>query len=79
MLLNNNLYYVNSYPVNSNEITGQSRATHPAWTLRELDSINIPNNFKYLLMDPQENICRPFHNNISSRIIEKDYYAMNNH
>ena len=79
---NNNLYYVNSYPVNSNEITGESRATHPAWTLRELDSINtpnIPNNFKYLLMDPQENICRPFHNNISSRIIEKDYYAMNNH
>jgi len=78
---NNNLYYVNSYSVNSNEITGQSRATHPAWTLRELDSINtpnIPNNFKYLLMDPQENICRPFHNNISSRIIEKDYYAMNN-
>lgn len=81
-LANNNLYYENSYPVNSNEITGQPRATQPAWTLRELDSINtpnIPNNFKYLLMDPQENICRPFHNNISSRIIEKDYYAMNNH
>lgn len=78
-LNNNNLYYVNSYPVNSNEITGQPRASHPAWTLRELDSINAPNNFNYLLMDPQENTCIPFHNNIASRMVEKDYYAKENH
>ena len=80
-LNNNNVYSVNNYPVHNTEITGQPRATNPAWTLRELDSINtpnIPNNFKYLLLDPQENICIPFSNNISSRIVEKDYYALNN-
>ena len=79
-LNNNNLYNVGNYPINYNEITHQPRATHPAWTLRELDSINtpnIPNNFKYLLMDPQENVCIPFHNNVSSRMVEKDYYAHN--
>ena len=80
-LNNNNVYSVNNYPVHHTEITGQPRATNPAWTLRELDSINtpnIPNNFKYLLLDPQENICIPFSNNISSRIVEKDYYSLNN-
>ena len=74
----NNLYNQNSYPVYKEEITGQPRATNPAWTLRELDSANAPNNFKYLHMDPQENVCIPFHNNISSRIVEKDYYTQNN-
>ena len=77
----NNFYNQNSYPVHSTEITGQPRATNPAWTLRELDSVNtpnIPNNFKYLLMDPQENVCIPFHNNIASRIVEKDYYSLDN-
>jgi hypothetical protein len=77
----NNLYHQNSYPVNDKEITGQPRTTHPAWTLRELDSVNtpnVPNNFKYLFLDPQENVCIPFHNNVSSRIVEKDYYSSNN-
>tara|TARA_B100000989_G_C19520358_1_gene463857 strand:- start:2117 stop:2617 length:501 start_codon:yes stop_codon:yes gene_type:complete len=81
-LNNNNVYNVNNYPVYREEITGQPRASHPAWTLRELDSVNtpnIPNNFNYLLMDPQENICIPFHNNIESRMVEKDYYAMKHH
>ena len=81
-LTNNNFYNVGNYPVYKDEITGQPRASHPAWTLRELDSVNtpnIPNNFKYLLMNPQENVCIPFHNNIASRMVEKDYYAMENH
>jgi len=79
-LNHSNLYSQNSYPINDKEITHQPRATDPAWTLRELDSINtpnIPNNFKYLLMDPQENICIPFHNNVSTRIVEKDYFVQN--
>lgn len=73
----NNIYSRNEYPINSNEITHQSRVTHPAWAFRELDSINCPNNFKYLHLNPQENVCFTFNNNISSRIVEKDYYRLN--
>ena len=68
------------YPIHNEEITNHPRVTDPAWTLRELDSINtpnIPNNFKYLHMDPQEHVCIPFHNNVASRIVEKDYFRMN--
>jgi len=81
----NNKYYKNIYPKNEAEITGQSRATHPSWVYRELNNFNmkndtlcVPNNFNYLHLDPQENICIPFHNNISSRIVEKDYFQINN-
>ena len=84
-LNNNNIYYQNNTNTNSNEITGQSRATHPAWLYREINNFNkekdeyyIPNNFKYLHLNPQENIVIPFHNNISSRMLQKDYYALNN-
>ena len=28
-------------------------------------------------MDPQEHVCIPFHNNVASRIVEKDYFRMN--
>ena len=77
---NKDLYNRNNYSIKEDEITHQSRATHPAWTVREIDSINtpnVPNNFKYLFLDPQENVCMTFHNNISSRIVEKDYYSIN--
>ena len=78
---NNNIYKVNNYKSYQNEITHQSRTTNPAWTLRELDSINtpnVPNNFKYLFLNPQEHVSIPFNNNISSRIVEKDYFSINN-
>jgi hypothetical protein len=78
----NPLYSPNSYSINNEEITAQSRATHPAWIYREINHFAseqaIPNNFNYLHLDPQENICIPFHNNISSRIVQKDYYQLNN-
>jgi hypothetical protein len=81
-LNSNQLYNQNSYSVNSDEITAQSRATHPSWIYRETNNFssenNVPNNFNYLHLNPQENICIPFHNNISSRIIQKDYYQLNN-
>tara|TARA_B100000424_G_C22910800_1_gene484543 strand:+ start:111 stop:605 length:495 start_codon:yes stop_codon:yes gene_type:complete len=77
-LNNNSLYNKKNYPVIDEEITHQSRVTHPAWTFREVHSENSVNNFNYLLMNPQENVCIPFHNNISSRIVEKDYYKINN-
>ena len=40
--------------------------------------MNQVNNFDYLFLDPQANVCKHFHNNISSRIIEKDYYKYKN-
>ena len=79
--LNNNYYNQNSYPVFSDELTWQSRVTNPAYELRELNyntKPDTPNNFNYLHLNPQEHICIPFHNNISSRIVEKDYYNINN-
>lgn len=57
----------------NNEVTSQSRVTHPVWEFRE-KSIN---NFDYLFMNPQENVCFPFQNNISTRIREKDDFLFN--
>ena len=59
---------------NTNEITYYSRYTHPVCAFREKEC----NKFNYLFMDPQENVCYSFENNISSRIIEKDNYLFNN-
>jgi hypothetical protein len=54
----------------TNPYVEQSRATAPAWIFREL-----PNNrWNYLPLDPQAHIEKPFYNNISTRIIEKDNY-----
>ena len=53
--------------------TDQTRATNPAWTARDLEQVN----WYILPMDPQANVCIPFHNNISTRIIEKDKYVPN--
>lgn len=90
---NNYVDYLNNNPIYNkcsannidNEVTGHSRVTHPAWVYRETNNFNkrdsnyyVPNNFKYLHLNPQENICIPFHNNISSRIIQKDYYQLSN-
>ncbi len=58
------------YPV-SNETTEQTRNSNPAWMLRDIEN----NNWDYLPLNPQENVCIPFNNNISSRIIQKDYFV----
>lgn len=52
-------------------ITEQSRATHPAWTARDLEQVN----WYYLPLDPQENVCFPFENNLNTRILEKDNHV----
>ena len=49
----------------------QPRATNPAWTARDLEQPN----FSYLHLNPQENVCIPFQNNLSTRILEKDYWV----
>lgn len=59
-----------SYP-SLNPITEQPRATHPAWTARDLEQVK----WAILPLDPQENVCMPFQNNLDTRKLEKDYYV----
>ncbi len=58
------------YPVCKELTTEQSRAIMPAWTARDLEQPN----WDYLFKNPQNNVERPFANNISSRILEKDHF-----
>jgi hypothetical protein len=51
--------------------TEQPRASMPAWTARDLEQ----NRFEVLPLNPQENICYPFHNNLNTRLLEKDYFV----
>ena len=62
--------YKQSYPTYGNSITEESRYTHPSWLYTDLEQTR----WEYPLMNPQENTCIPFHNNLSSRILEKDSY-----
>ena len=55
------------YP-NCIPFTDQTRATHPAWMLRDITK----DNMQYLHLDPQENVQMPFENNVSTRIVEKN-------
>jgi len=59
------------YPKCSKLTTEQSRATNPAWWYRDLEQ----NNFEYPPLNPQSNVCLPFQNNLSTRILEKDYFT----
>ena len=58
------------YPVCS-PFTDQSRVTNPAWWYRDLEQPN----WDYLPLNPQENTCMSFQNNLSTRILEKDNYV----
>jgi hypothetical protein len=60
-----------SYPSNSSMFTEESRTIMPAWTARDLEQVN----WYELPLDPQENTCMPFQNNISTRILEKDNFV----
>jgi hypothetical protein len=51
--------------------TDETRASHPAWMYRDLEQTR----WEYPLLNPQENVCKSFHNNISTRILEKDNYV----
>jgi len=59
------------YPKCDNLFTEQSRATNPAWWYRDLEQIK----HQYPQLNPQVNVCLPFQNNLSTRILEKDYYT----
>ena len=57
-------------PTRAGSAVAQSRVTHPAWMLRDIEQ----DNWKMLHFDPQEHVFRPFNNNVSTRIIEKDNF-----
>lgn len=59
-----------SYPT-CEPFTDQTRATNPAWTARDLPQTN----WYILPLNPQENTCMPFQNNLSTRILEKDSFV----
>ena len=59
------------YPTCSNLFTDQSRATHPAWWYRDVEQVA----WEYPFLNPQANTCLPFQNNLSTRILEKDYFT----
>lgn len=60
-----------NYPSNKALSTEQSRAIAPAWMVRDLEQVD----WYYPQLNPQENTCFPFQNNLSTRILEKDYFT----
>jgi hypothetical protein len=59
-----------AYPVCAPS-TDQSRVTMPAWMFRDLEQVN----WSILPLNPQENTCFPFQNNLNTRLIEKDTFV----
>ena len=58
------------YPICGDALTDESRATHPAWQYRALSQ-----NREYpLILNPQENVCMRFHNNLNTRLLERDNF-----
>jgi hypothetical protein len=59
------------YPSNTSLYTEESRTIMPAWTARDLEQVD----WYVLPLNPQENTCFPFQNNLNTRILEKDYHV----
>ena len=59
------------YPVSAGLTTEQPRAIMPAWTVRDKEQVD----WYYLPLNPQENTCFTFQNNLNTRILEKDYFV----
>jgi hypothetical protein len=55
---------------NQNPFVEESRASHPAWMYRDLEHPR----WETPIINPQANLEKPFHDNIQTRILEKDYY-----
>ena len=62
------------FPTCNEQFTKQSRAIAPAWMIRDKEQVD----WYYPPINPQENTCYPFENNISTRILEKDYFIPQN-
>ena len=59
------------YPTCRALYTEQSRAIAPAWMVRDKEQVD----WYYPPLNPQENTCMSFSNNINTRILEKDYFT----
>ena len=59
------------YPTCANLFTEQSRAIAPAWMVRDKEQVD----WYYPPLNPQENTCMSFSNNLNTRILEKDYFT----
>ena len=62
-----------NYPSNNESIVNESRATHPAWMYKDLEQ----DHRYYLPLDPQENVCMNFQNNLNTRLLERDNHKPN--
>ena len=69
------LHRAKTNPISYNSVqhptTEQPRATHPAWMARDLEQ----NNWRYLHLNPQENVCMTFQNNLDTKLLERDYFV----
>ena len=59
-----------SYPV-ANPTVEESRATNPAWMYRDLEHPRWETPW----INPQANFEKKFHDNIQTRILEKDFFS----
>ena len=59
------------YPSCNTLFTEESRSIAPAWMVRDLEQVD----WYYPPLNPQENTCFPFQSNLSTRILEKDYFT----
>tara|TARA_B110000444_G_scaffold238186_1_gene251524 strand:+ start:888 stop:1379 length:492 start_codon:yes stop_codon:yes gene_type:complete len=66
----NNRLIKNKFPIMNKTFVDESRSTHPAWMYRDLEQ----NHRHPLHLDPQENLFMRFQNNLSTRILDRDYY-----
>jgi hypothetical protein len=57
-------------PEETNYVTDDSRATHPAWTYREAQI----NRFEPPLLNPLDQLEKPFHYDLNTRILERDHF-----
>ena len=55
-------------------VTDESRATHPAWTYREVEN----NRWEPPMINPIDTtfLNKPFYENLNTRILEKDYFKV---
>jgi hypothetical protein len=56
--------------VSSQPFVEESRATHPAWMYKDLEH----SRWEVPILNPQANLEKGFHENIQTRILEKDYF-----
>jgi hypothetical protein len=59
------------YPICGDALTDESRATHPAWQYRAVKQ----HREDTLFFNPQENVCMRFHNNLNTRLLERDNFV----